>query len=128
MEVSEEIAIEKQADVKYEKAHIRKLERNHATYSLDENNSVEAAVISFFATTPEEVLEKIEFYRALCQALNSLPETQGRRIEAHYIDRISQKHIAEAEGVSQATVNFSIKQGREAMRKFLKDLGYENSF
>lgn len=53
-------------------------------------------------------------------ALNSLPETQGRRIEAHYILDMSKADIARAEGVSEKNVRQSIKRGLQNMRQYLK--------
>jgi len=55
----------------------------------------------------------------LCRALNSLPEIQGRRIEAHYLLGMSQRQIAEAEGVSLNSVSISIRRGLQAMKNYL---------
>ena len=65
------------------------------------------------------VLEIREQYCRLCHALNSLPEIQGRRIEAHFLLGKSRKEIAEAEGVSENSVNVAIKRGLMAMKKYL---------
>lgn len=35
--------------------------------------------------TPQELLERMEMFCRLWNALNSLPEVQGRRIDAHII-------------------------------------------
>lgn len=50
-------------------------------------------------------------------ALNSLPEIQGRRIDAHIILGKSIKEIAEAEGVHEESIRQSIKRGLERMKK-----------
>jgi RNA polymerase sigma-70 factor (ECF subfamily) len=65
----------------------------------------------------------MERHCRLCRALNSLPEIQGRRIEAHYILGKSQAEIAKAEGVTKGSVSISIQKGLEAMKKYLKKLG-----
>jgi len=63
-----------------------------------------------------------EQYCRLCHALNSLPEEQGRRIDAHYILGISRKEIAAADGVSESAVNQSIGMGLMAMKAILCNL------
>jgi RNA polymerase sigma-70 factor (ECF subfamily) len=63
----------------------------------------------------------MERHCQLCRALNSLPEIQGRRIDAHYLLGQSRKDIAEAEGVSQKAVGKAIQRGLEAMRKYFQE-------
>ena len=67
--------------------------------------------------TPQELLERMELFIRLWNALNSLPEIQGRRIDAHIILGKSIKEIAEAEGVHEESVRQSIKRGLERMKK-----------
>ena len=67
--------------------------------------------------SPQEVLELKERFIRLWNALNSLPEIQGRRIDAHIILGKSIKEIAEAEGVHEESVRQSIKRGLERMKK-----------
>ena len=67
--------------------------------------------------TPQELLERMELFIRLWNALNSLPESQGRRIDAHIILGKSIKEIAEAEGVHEESVRQSIKRGLERMKK-----------
>ena len=59
----------------------------------------------------------MELFIRLWNALNSLPEIQGRRIDAHIILGISIKEIAEADGVHEESVRQSIKRGLERMKK-----------
>ena len=92
-----------------------------AQYSLDTGDGIEASVIRCHDFTPEKVLELTEQYRLLCRALNSLPEIQGRRVEACYLLGKKQREIAEAEGVSCSSVSGSIKKGLAAMRKYMKE-------
>lgn len=70
---------------------------------------------------PQELMERMENFEHLCRALNSLPETQGRRIDACIILGKSMTEVAEAEGVSVAAVSAAIERGLEAMRKFFKN-------
>jgi len=58
----------------------------------------------------------------LCRALNSLPEAQGKRIEAHYILGMSKADIAKAEGVRESAVRESIERGLQNMKKYLRNL------
>jgi len=125
VEVSDEIAAELFADKRYGKAHDRRIKRNKAHYSLDANDGIEASAIVCDADSPEVVFEKIERHCRLCHALNSLPEIQGRRIDARYILGKSQREIALAEGVSEEAVSKAIEKGLAAMKKYLlkNDLG-----
>jgi RNA polymerase sigma-70 factor (ECF subfamily) len=54
--------------------------------------------------------------------LNSLPEIQGRRIEAQYILGKSRKEIAVAENVSVSAVSASISQGLREMKRSYKNV------
>jgi len=123
VEVPDVIAAELFADRRYHKAHDRRMRRNNALYSLDmeDGDGTEAAVIGRSIDNPEAVFELMERHCRLCRALNSLPEIQGRRVEAYYIFGKSQKEIAEGEGVSESAVSKAIEKGLEAMKKYLKN-------
>ena len=125
VEVPDIIAAELIADRRYEKAYKQRIKYNKAFYSLDAEDGIEAEATAVFGCcpipSPEVALFMVEQHCRLCRALNSLPETQGRRIEAFYLIGISRKKIAEAEGVSESSVNESISRGLRAMKKFLKE-------
>jgi len=121
VEVPEVIAAELIADRRYEQSHARRMRRNKATYSLDEDNGIEAATPICYNDSPERIFDLMEQHCRLCRALNSLPEIQGRRIEAHYLLGMSQRQIAEIEGVSLNSVSISLRKGLQAMRNFLKN-------
>jgi len=121
VEVPSEIAEELFADKRYNKTHERTQRRNKVL-SLDAADGTEAAAIACNSDNPEAVLEMRERYCRLCQALNSLPEIQGRRIDAHFILGKSQVEIAKAESVSKGAVNHSIDKGLAAMKFFYKNL------
>ena len=55
------------------------------------------------------------------QALNSLPEIQGRRVDAHLILGKSYRQIAREEGVDKSAVRCSVKCGIERMKKYLQE-------
>ena len=116
IEVSEEVANELRASRLYEAAYQRRIVRNKAQYSLDCEDGIEYSAC-LHEPTPQEVLEFKERFIRLWNALNSLPEIQGRRIDAHIILGKSIKEIAEAEGVHEESVRQSIKRGLERMKK-----------
>lgn len=116
IEVSDEVAAELKADKLYEAAHQRRTTRNKAQYSLDCDDGIEYSAC-LHEPTPQELLERMETFLRLWNALNSLPEIQGRRIDAHIILGKSIKEIAEAEGVHEESIRQSIKRGLERMKK-----------
>ena len=122
VDVPDAIAAELFADRRYNRTHERTVRRNKV-HSLDAEDGTEAAASIHLSDSPEAVYEMMERHCRLCRALNSLPEIQGRRIEAHYILGKSQAEIAKAEGVTKGSVSISIQKGLEAMKKYLKKLG-----
>lgn len=60
--------------------------------------------------TPQELLERMELFYHLCVALNSLPETQGRRVDTCVILGKSYSDVARAEGVHESAVRRSVDQ------------------
>ena len=70
--------------------------------------------------TPQELLDRMELFIHLWNALNSLPEVQGVRVEAHLILGKSYRQIAREQGVDKSAVRHSVKSGKAAMRKYLK--------
>ena len=117
IEVSDEVAAELQADIRYEKAFQRRTFYNKGHFSLDVEDGIEASAITYHSDNPEAVLDMMETHCRLCQALNSLPENQGCRIDARYLQGMSILEIASAEGVSESAVKQSIIRGLKAMRK-----------
>ena len=99
IEVTEEVAEALRASVRYEAAYQRRLTRHKAQYSLDCEDGIEYSAC-LHEPTPQELLERMELFIRLWNALNS---------------RI--KEIAEAEGVHEESVRQSIKRGLERMKK-----------
>jgi len=116
IEVSDEVAAELKADKLYEAAYQRRTTRNKAQYSLDCDDGIEYSAC-LHEPTPQELLERMETFLRLWNALNSLPEIQGRRIDTHIILGKSIKEIAEAEGVHEESIRQSVKRGLERMKK-----------
>ena len=120
LDVPDIIAAELIADKRYHKTYGRGIRRNKV-YFLDEeaNNMISALVYS--TDNPEVVFEMKEQHCQLCQALNSLSEVQGRRVEAYYTHGKSQREVAEAEGVSERNIRKSINKGLSTLKEYLKD-------
>lgn len=98
IEVSDEVAEVFVSDARHEMVYQRRLSRHKAQYSLDCDDGIEYSAC-LHEPTPQELLERMELFIRLWNALNSLPESQGRRIDAHIILGKSIKEIAEAPGI-----------------------------
>jgi RNA polymerase sigma-70 factor (ECF subfamily) len=115
-EVPNEVAAELLTGRRYEKTQER-VKRRYNVHSLDaEDGTAESASVNR-CYNPEQMLSMMEWQCRLCRALNTLPEIQGRRVEAHYLLGKSRKEIENAERVSESAVNQSIERGLIAMRK-----------
>ena len=121
IEVSDEVAAELKADKLYEAAHQRRTTRNKAQYSLDCDDGIEYSAC-LHEPTPQELLDRMELFVHLWNALNSLPEVQGVRVEAHLILGKSYRQIAREQGVDKSVVRRSVKRGMAAMKKYLKNV------
>ena len=119
IEVSDEVAAELKADKLYEAAYQRRTTRNKAQYSLDCDDGIEYSAC-LHEPTSQELLDRMELFVHLWNALNSLPEVQGVRVEAHLILGKSYRQIAREQGVDKSAVRHSVKSGKAAMRKYLK--------
>lgn len=119
IEVSDAVAEELRASRRAEAAHQRQLVRNKAQYSLDCDDGIEYSAC-VHEPTPEELLEHMELFYRLWNALNSLPKTQGRRVDAHIILGMSYREIARAEGVDKSAVRRSVLSGIVQMKKYLR--------
>lgn len=116
IEVPDEVAAELRDGKLAEAAHAERVRYNKAYYSLDCDDGIEYSAC-VHEPSPQELLERMDRFCHLWNALNSLPEIQGRRIDAHIILGKSIKEIAEAEGVHEESVRQSIKRGLERMKK-----------
>jgi len=121
VEISDAAAEELFADNRYRKSHPRRVKRNKAQYSLDAGDGIESAAV-YRDLSPHQVYELKLRYCQLCMALNSLPEKQGRRIDAHYLCGVSKADIARAEGVRESAVRDAIERGLQNMKKYLKNI------
>lgn len=119
VEVSDEIAAELRDDKQYEAAHQRRIVRNKAQYSLDCDDGIEYSAC-LHEPTPQELLERMDQFCRLWNALNSLPEVQGRRVDACIILGKSYREVAQAEGVDKSAVRRSVLSGLKYIKKYLR--------
>ena len=120
IEVSDEVAAVFLADARYEMAYQRRLSRHKAQYSLDCDDGIEYSAC-LHEPTPQELLERMERFCLLWNALNSLPEAQGRRVDACGILGKSYSEVAKAEGVHESAVRRAVERGLENMKKYLRN-------
>ena len=120
IEVTEEVAEALRASVRYEAAYQRRLTRHKAQYSLDCEDGIEYSAC-LHEPSPQELMDRKELFYRLWNALNSLPEIQGRRVEAHLIFGKSFRQIAREEGVDKSAVRCSVRCGIERMKKYLRE-------
>ena len=119
IEVSDEVAAELRADKLYELSYQRRVIRNKAQYSLDCDDGIEySACLS--EPTPQELVERMERFCALWNALNTLPEIQGRRVDAHLILGKTYREIAREEGTDKSVVRRPVLRGLETIKKYLR--------
>ena len=127
-DVSVEVAAVLEEFERQERNYIRRLLYNKAHYSLDADDGIETSVVSVICggfMNPETAVCMAEEHCGLCRALNSLPEIQGRRVEAYYLLGSRVKDIAESEGVSEQNIRKSIDRGLAAMKNFLKNFQFQ---
>ena len=128
IEVSDKVAAALKADKLYEAAYQRKVMRNKAQYSLDCDDGIEYSACQH-EPSPQELLERKELFYHLWNVLNSLPEVQGVRVEAHLILGKSHTRIAKEKGADRSAVRRSVKRGKTAMKKiFEKSFVIRDSF
>ena len=63
----------------------------------------------------------MDLFVRLWNALNSLPEIQGRRADAHLILGKSFRQIAREEGVDKNAVRRSVRAAIKSMKKYLRE-------
>ena len=120
IEVSDEVAEELHTSKRWEAAHAERVRYNKAFYSLDCDDGIEYTAC-LHEPTPQELLDRVELFFRLWNALNSLPEIQGRRVDAHLILGKSYRQIAREEGVDKSTIRRSVERGKEQMKKYLRE-------
>ena len=120
VEVPDEVAEALLTGKRAEAAYMERVRYNKAYYSLDCDDGIEYSAC-LHEPSPQELMDRKELFYRLWNALNSLPEIQGRRVEAHLIFGKSFRQIAREEGVSKSAVRDSIHGGLESMKKYLRE-------
>jgi len=122
LEVSDEVAEYLESEKRRERAYYRRAFYHNAHFSIDcEDGIAEEAALIQDSDNPEWDAEYKERYCNLCCALNSLPEIQGRRIDAYFLLGKTQQQIADEEGVVVSCISESIERGLRAMKIFLQN-------
>ena len=128
VEVPDEVAEELMASKRREAAHAERVRYNKAYYSLDCDDGIEYSAC-LHEPSPQELMDRKElllmdrkelFFR-LWNALNSLPEIQGRRVDAHLILGKSYRQIAREEGVDKSAIRHSVESGIKQLKKYLQE-------
>ena len=109
----------RRASIRYEAAYTERIRYNKAYYSLDADDGIEYSTC-LHELTPDEVLELKERFCRLWNELNSLPETQGRRVDAHFILSMIYREIAKAKSVDTSAVRGSVLIGIAKMKNICK--------
>lgn len=84
IEASDDVAEALRASVRSEAAYTERARYNKAFYSLNYDDGIEYSVCQH-ELTPDEVLELKERFCRLWNALNSLPEIQGRWVDVNHV-------------------------------------------
>ena len=108
------------ASKRHEAAHAERVRYNKAYYSLDCDDGIEYSAC-LHEPSPQELMDRKELFLRLWNALNSLPEIQGRRVDAHLILGKSYRQIAREEGVDKSAVRHSVESGIKQMKKYLQE-------
>jgi RNA polymerase sigma factor (sigma-70 family) len=66
-----------------------------------------------------DLLYRMDGYKRLYDAIDTLTEIQRRRLYLHYFRGLTYRQIAELEGISYSTASDSVAQARKALRKLL---------
>ena len=120
IEVSDEVAAELRAGKQAEAAYAERVRYHKAYYSLDCDDGIEYSAC-VHEPSPQELVERMERFYYLWNALNSLPEIQGRRVDAHLILGKTYREIAREEGTDKSAVRRSVLRGLESMKKYLRE-------
>ena len=118
VEVPDEVAEELMASRRAEAAHAERVRYNKAFYSLDCDDGIEYSAC-LHEPSPQELMDRKDLFYRLWNALNSLPEIQGRRVDAYLILGKSSRQIAREEGVDKNAVRRSVRTGIKSMKKYL---------
>ena len=120
IEVSEEVAEELHTSRRREAAHAERVRYNKAFYSLDCDDGIEYSAC-LHEPSPQELMDRKVLFFRLWNALNSLPENQGRRVDAHLILGKSYRQIAREEGVDKSAIRHSVESGIKQLKKYLQE-------
>ncbi len=101
---------------KKEKAQREYIRYHKAYYSLDRNQGIENAALSF-VQSPEELYVFKIVQELLYSAMSELTDKQLERLYAHFFLGMSYAKIAHMQGVDRSTVRQSVKSALSRLKK-----------
>ena len=104
-----------------EHAYYERRRYHRAFYSLNAGDGIGNNAVHH-SQSPEELFMDRLTRQQLFAALALLPQSQRRRVEAHFILGMSKTEIAKAEGVDESTVREGIERGLRSLKKYLKNI------
>lgn len=116
-EVYEELVACRRSEVSYQ----RRALRHKAQYSLDAEDGIESHILHM-EPSPEDLVLREELFYELWNALNSLPELQGKRVEACVLNSMSYRERGRREKVNASSIREAVKKGLATMRKYLLEI------
>ena len=123
VDVSDEVA-ECLLQLHREEERIRRKIRYHkAYYSLDNNDGIERSALDALLPSPEDILleqeerrlEQLKLQR-MKQAIAGLPVKQANRLQMRYLNSMTYKALAEAEGISHGAIFHSVQDAMRNIR------------
>ena len=118
IDISDEIAELFLADKRWEAAHVRRMYRHKAQYSLDCNDGIENAIITF-PETLDEAYEQKDLRETIYAAIDKLPEKQRRRVIGFYFKGLKKIDMANLEGIAASCVCGTVQKGLVNLKKLL---------
>ena len=135
VDVSDEVA-DCLLQLRREEERIRRKIRYHkAYYSLDSNDGIELAALNGPLPSPEDLLLEQEEQRLrqlklqrMRQAFTQIPIKQAQRLQMRYLNAMTYRALAEAEGISARRAFDSVQDAMRSIRlhfqknRWLEDL------
>lgn len=121
IEVSDEIADFLLEDARKQHAYAEQIRYHKAYYSLNADDNIEHQAMQI-PPSPDTILFSGEFLSEVLSCIGKMPPIQARRTYLHLIYGLTQKEIAQSEGVAKSSVSESIQRGLSHIREKLKHL------
>ena len=103
--------------------------KNETSRFLEHLNLSDEAIYNrafYKVESSEDVFIKNEEIDKVNMAINSLTDTQQRRIELHFVNDITIRDIAKLENVQKSQIQKSLKLGVKKIKNFFQNRGVQN--